>query len=105
MTAENEMHRLNAVIENQAKALGHWRQKSDQDAGEIARYRAALERLRQGYRNILEFRKLSSAQWGDRDGYGGRYGALTREEIEGVIAEIETALVPEHAPAADKRTL
>ncbi len=54
--------------------------------------RAALSRVRQGYLNILEMRKLSGDQWGQRDGYGGRYGALTREEIEGVMADIDAAL-------------
>ncbi len=52
----------------------------------------ALRRNRQGYMNILEFRKLDSEKWGQRDGYGGRYGALTREEIETVVAEIDAAL-------------
>ena len=37
-------------------------------------------------------RKLDSERWGQRDGYGGRYGALTREEIEDVIAGIDEAL-------------
>jgi hypothetical protein len=37
-------------------------------------------------------RKLDSEKWGQRDGYGGRYGALTREEIEAVIADIDAAL-------------
>lgn len=54
---------------------------------EVERLRSALERCRQGQRNILEFRKLES----------GRYGALTREEIETVIAEIDVALA---TPAA-----
>jgi hypothetical protein len=58
----------------------------------IDRLKAALLRNRQGYVNILEMRKLSSEQWGQRDGYGGRYGALTREEIETVIAQIDEAL-------------
>lgn len=102
---QNEVYRQNAVIDNQAKALGHWHRKSDQDAGEIARYRAALERVRQGYVNILEMRKLTADVWGTRNGYGGRYGALTREEVEGVIREIETALRPDHTPAADTEAL
>lgn len=46
------------------------------------RLREVLERNRQGYRNLLEFRRLS----------GGRYGALTREELEQTITEIDTAL-------------
>ncbi len=58
----------------------------------VATLREALLRNRQGYLNILEMRKLSSEKWGERDGYGGRYGALTREEIEGVIADIDAAL-------------
>jgi hypothetical protein len=62
------------------------------DLYRIDRLKAALLRNRQGYVNILEMRKLSSEQWGQRDGYGGRYGALTREEIEAVIAEIDEAL-------------
>lgn len=56
-----------------------------------ARLDAQLLRCRQGLRNILEFRKLTSDVWGTRDGYGGRYGALTREELESVIAEIDAA--------------
>src|ERR1700733_8964772 len=44
----------------------------------IAVLEAALRKVRQGYRNILEVRKLSG---GD---FGGRYGALTREEIDEV---------------------
>jgi hypothetical protein len=43
----------------------------------------ALRRVRQGYRNILEVRKLSGVE---------RYGALTHEEIDGVIGEIDAAL-------------
>lgn len=58
----------------------------------VKRLESALIRNRQGYLNILEMRKLSSEQWGERNGYGGRYGALTREEIEAVIAEIDEAL-------------
>ncbi len=95
---ENEVRRLNAIVENQAKALGHWRQKSDQDAGEIARYRAALERHRRGLLNLLEVRRLPG-EWGGPLGPTTRYGALTREEIEASITEIETALQPEHSPA------
>lgn len=53
---------------------------------------AQLKRNRQSLVNILEMRKLDSEKWGQRDGYGGRYGALTREEIEGVIAQIDEAL-------------
>lgn len=52
----------------------------------------ALVRNRQGYLNILEMRQLSGEQWGQRDGYGGRYGALTREEIESVITGVDEAL-------------
>jgi hypothetical protein len=58
----------------------------------MSKLRAALLRNRQGCLNILEFRKLDSERWGQREGYGGRYGALTREEIEAVIAEIDAAL-------------
>lgn len=55
----------------------------------IDRLMAALTRTRQGYLNILEMRKLSGVQFGD---LCARYGALTREEIEAVIAEIDEAL-------------
>lgn len=58
----------------------------------VDRLKQALIENRKGYVNILEMRKLSSEQWGQRDGYGGRYGALTREEIEGVIARIDKVL-------------
>jgi hypothetical protein len=62
---------------------------------EAARLREVLLSNRQGYVNILERRKLSSEKWGQRDGcYRGRYGALTREEIEGVIARIDDVLHP-----------
>ena len=47
-----------------------------------ARMKESLLRVRQGYCNIKELRKIS----------GDRYGALTREEIEGVIQEIDKAL-------------
>jgi hypothetical protein len=57
-----------------------------------SRLEAQLIRNRQGLVNILEMRKLDTRIWGDRHGYGGRYGALTREEIEGVIADIDKAL-------------
>lgn len=49
----------------------------------IARLRKALERNRQGYKNVLVFRKIFD---------GDRYGALTREEIEEVITGIDAAL-------------
>lgn len=52
---------------------------------------AALRRVRLGYQNILEFRKLGG-ELAQRDGFAGRYGALTREEIEGVIAEVDAAI-------------
>jgi len=63
-----------------------------EQAPRITELENALLRVRQGYYNILEMRKLTSEKWGQADGYGGRYGALTREEIEGVIAEIDGAL-------------
>lgn len=50
----------------------------------MARLRKALERNRQGYQNILEFRKIG--------GGSDRYGALSRGEIKTVIAEIHAAL-------------
>jgi hypothetical protein len=49
---------------------------------ELGRAYEALRRHRQGMLNILEFRKLNS----------GRYGALTREEIEETISEIDSVL-------------
>lgn len=45
--------------------------------------RAQLRRIRKGYLNIIEFRRLA---------FHDRYGALTREEIEAVIAEIDATL-------------
>lgn len=58
----------------------------------IANLETQLKRNRQGLMNILEFRQLAAVTWGQRDGYGGRYGALTREEIEWAIADIDRAL-------------
>lgn len=52
------------------------------------RLEAALLRNRKGYLNILEMRKLSLTPLFAE----GRYGALTREEIEAVVAEIDKAL-------------
>lgn len=49
---------------------------------ENQRVRRALEDQRQGLQNLLEFRKLAS----------GRYGTLTREEIEESIVKIDAAL-------------
>lgn len=82
MDTPNEVARLRRIIENQAAALNYWRRVYDQDAN---RYRTALMRVRQGYANILEFRKLANSD---------RYGALTRDEIKAVLAEVDTALNP-----------
>lgn len=51
-----------------------------------------LRRNHRGYLNILEFRRIKGSD---------RYGALTREELDQVISEIESALsaTPEQAPA------
>ena len=57
----------------------------------------ALCRHRQGMSNILEFRKLDSEKWGQRDGYGGRCGALTRQEIDDSIGNIDKALASARA--------
>ncbi len=66
---------------------------------------AALVRNRRGYQNLLEFRKLDSEKWGQRDGYGGRYGALTRDEIDAVISEIDTALLDGPKPVTELAAL
>jgi hypothetical protein len=50
---------------------------------ERQRMQEALKRVRQGYQNILAFRHIAGSD---------RYGALTREEVEGVIAEVDIAL-------------
>jgi hypothetical protein len=57
---------------------------------ECLQYRAALMRHRQGMFNILELRKIAGTE---------RYGALTREEIEGVISDIDALLIPEASEA------
>ena len=59
-------------------------------AADNQRLREALKRNRQGYQNILESRQITSGAWGN--GYGERYGALTREELEEVISGIKSAL-------------
>jgi len=51
----------------------------------MSKMRTQLLRNRQGCVNILEMRKLN--------GCGERYGALTRQEIEAVIVDIDAALV------------
>lgn len=51
--------------------------------------REALERIRQGYSNLLEFRKIAGID---------RYGALTREEIEQERALIDAALATPAQP-------
>lgn len=48
----------------------------------IAELEAALNRVRLGYTNIIELRKLPN----------GRYGNLTSDEIWEVITEIDAAL-------------
>jgi len=88
LEAENDVMGLRIVEERERSYFNRCHQLE----AENAVMRTALGRNRQGYLNILEMRKLSSEQWGSRDGYGGRYGALTREEIEAVIADIEAAL-------------
>ena len=58
------------------------REAKRQSEAKLESYRLALERVRQGLQNILEVRRLQN----------GRYGNLTREEVEGVIQEITTVL-------------
>lgn len=52
------------------------------------RLREALTRRRQGLQNILEFRRLSTLS----NNAEPRYGALTREELDQAIDEIDAAL-------------
>lgn len=54
----------------------------DPRAAKLAIMREALERARQGWRNIIEMRRMTN----------GRYGNLTKEEIFESIMEIESAL-------------
>jgi hypothetical protein len=50
---------------------------------QLAACRKALIRVRQGYANILEFRKLCGFE---------RYGAFTREEIKQCISDVDATL-------------
>lgn len=59
-----------------------WKTRKELEA-ENARLRAALERNLQGFRNLLEVRRILGSD---------RYGALTREEVEQEIGLIEAAL-------------
>jgi hypothetical protein len=79
--AEVESKAKNALLDSYNTLLIAEREKCQ-------RLRDALLRNRQGMRNILEFRKLARTYFSNPD----RYGALTREEIEGTIAEIDAAL-------------
>ena len=97
---ERDEHRKVRMEHHDAIVNGY--AKLDRLERENAAMREALNRNRQGLRSILEFRKLAAARWGSRDGYGGRYGALTREEIESAIIDIDVALQPAK-PAEEKR--
>jgi hypothetical protein len=75
-----------------ASQLRELADQMERQSARLACLTEALRRNREGYVNILEFRKLAGEQWGQRNGFGGRYGALTREEIETEIAEIDKVL-------------
>lgn len=68
-----------------AQARIDWEKRALEAEQSHARLEKALGRCRQGYQNILEFRRLPHPHL-------GRYGALTREELEQSIAEIDAAL-------------
>jgi len=46
--ADNEIARRDAIIASQAAALNEWRRKSDEDAGRLKRYHAALFEIAHG---------------------------------------------------------
>ena len=73
--------------------------RADLAAAQVELLRGALERNRQGYANILENRELKADVWGTRNGYGSRFGALTREEIEKELSSIDASLAATPAPA------
>lgn len=89
---EKRLAEVQQARENENVAFNEQQQALREVFKERDTYARLLKELRQGYQNILEFRKLNSEKWGMRDGYGGRYGALTREELEGVIVKIDAAL-------------
>lgn len=62
--------------------------------GQNATMREALDRRRQDYLNILEFRQLPAVLWDEemKAGHGERFGALTRKEIELALADCDTTL-------------
>lgn len=62
-----------------AYQLAVWNER--EGTADIRKLEDQLKRNRQGLRNLLKFRSCD-----------GRYGALTREEIETIIAQIDNAL-------------
>lgn len=74
-----------------AYQLAVWNEREG-TAGRIRKLEDQLKRNRQGLCNLLEFRKID-----------GRYGALTREEIETVIAQIDNALGTANADAGSPK--
>ncbi len=58
---------------------------------ENLRLRGFVKRTRQGYSNILEFRRIRGSD---------RYGGLTHAEIEQTMAECDAALTAEAKPEA-----
>lgn len=59
--------------------------RAERAEAQLAAAREALERAAQGYRNILEFRYVGT----------GRYGNLTRNEVQDAIDRIVAALAAE----------
>lgn len=70
-----------------------WEARLAAKDAEIARLREQLERERQGYRTIIDFRKMANSD---------RYGCLTREELDERIAEIDAALASTEAAPSFK---
>jgi hypothetical protein len=78
------------------------RQRADAAEAREKGLREALLRHRGGLQNILEFRKITL--WGFNNAGGEvRYGALTREEVEASVAEIDAVLGGANGTNTDNR--
>lgn len=80
--ARDEIARLREELDNCSEVLSESVDDIDELRADVRKLREALERKNQGLRNILEFRRLEN----------GRYGNLTKHEIECAIAEADVAL-------------
>jgi hypothetical protein len=80
---QDEICRLRGIIDNQNRALMHWRRLSDQDTGKIARLERELNGLRSSMRDIHALAARQLAEPPDGTETLVRIATLAEEALPG----------------------